>query len=216
MQGMLFLCKKVIAFCESVFYFRSYHLYIVQHPLTGAECGSLSRIPLAPPLFVQLIVKDSSGKIIPACSFFFSLVQSDRDILIVFSNDDLPFLVAIISLHPADSHNSQDSSSNRELNGTTVAGPSNLLDMHNNHGVYFIFPDVGIHRCGRWKLHVSLVRIAQYVFSPTFSFPVLSKCPAVQTRCAVDSSMWRRSSMYSQHLDRSSGHQAPAGICCPK
>ncbi|GJJ11245.1 hypothetical protein Clacol_005477 [Clathrus columnatus] len=120
---------------------RSYHLYVVQHPITGAECGSLSRIPLAPPLFVQLIVRDASGKVIPA-------------------DDDLPFLVTAISLHKADSYDAGNLSSNNQLHGTTVAGPSNLRDMQNNCGVYFIFPDVGIRRCGQWKLHISLLRLA--------------------------------------------------------
>lgn len=120
---------------------RSYQLRVVQYPVTGAACGSLSRIPLAPPLFVQLIVKDASGNIIPA-------------------DDDLPFLVAVISLHKANSYVPEDLLFNRQLNGTTVACPSNLQDMRGDYGIYFIFPDVGIGCCGQWKLRVSLMRIA--------------------------------------------------------
>lgn len=46
-----------------MFYNRTYHLDIVQHPLKTAEFGtaSLSRLPLTPPIVAQLIVRDPSG-----------------------------------------------------------------------------------------------------------------------------------------------------------
>lgn len=45
---------------------RSYHLDVVQHPQRTAEFGSasLSRLPLAPPIVVQLIVRDRFGNVI--------------------------------------------------------------------------------------------------------------------------------------------------------
>ena len=45
---------------------RSYHLDVVQHPQRTAEFGSasLSRLPLAPPVVVQLIVRDRFGNAI--------------------------------------------------------------------------------------------------------------------------------------------------------
>lgn len=44
-----------------------YDLEIVQQPQKAAECGSssLSRLPLAPPLIVQLSIRDASGNTIP-------------------------------------------------------------------------------------------------------------------------------------------------------
>lgn len=44
-----------------------YNLDIVQQPQKAAECGSssLSRLPLAPPLIVQLSIRDTSGNAIP-------------------------------------------------------------------------------------------------------------------------------------------------------
>lgn len=44
----------------------SYDLEIVQQPQKAAECGpsSLSRLPLAPPLIVQLSIRDASGNVI--------------------------------------------------------------------------------------------------------------------------------------------------------
>ena len=43
-----------------------YDLEIVQQPQKAAECGSssLSRLPLAPPLIVQLSIRDASGNVI--------------------------------------------------------------------------------------------------------------------------------------------------------
>ena len=43
-----------------------YALDIVQQPQKAAECGSssLSRLPLAPPLIVQLSIRDVSGNVI--------------------------------------------------------------------------------------------------------------------------------------------------------
>jgi hypothetical protein len=45
---------------------RTYHLEVIQHPEVSAEFGSavLSRLPLAPPLVAQLIVRDSRGNVI--------------------------------------------------------------------------------------------------------------------------------------------------------
>jgi hypothetical protein len=41
----------------------SYHLDVVQHPIRTAEFGSasLSRLPLAPPIVVQLVIRDPAG-----------------------------------------------------------------------------------------------------------------------------------------------------------
>ena len=43
---------------------RSYHLDVVQHPIRTAEFGaaSLSRLPLAPPIVVQLVIRDHAGR----------------------------------------------------------------------------------------------------------------------------------------------------------
>ncbi|KAF8517985.1 velvet factor, partial [Hysterangium stoloniferum] len=128
---------------------RTYYLHVVQHPHKAAEFGinDMARIPLAPPLFVQLAVRNKSGVFIPA-------------------DEELPFLVAAITLHDAANPNAEDLSSNSELYGTTIAAPQNLRDPEGTRGVYFIFPDVGVRRRGQWRLHVSLMRIA-LVGSPT-------------------------------------------------
>jgi hypothetical protein len=43
---------------------RTYQLHVVQQPSIGAEFGNavLSRLPLAPPLIVQVIVRDTYGQ----------------------------------------------------------------------------------------------------------------------------------------------------------
>lgn len=45
---------------------RTYHLEVIQQPEVSAEFGSavLSRLPLAPPLVAQLIIRDSRGNVI--------------------------------------------------------------------------------------------------------------------------------------------------------
>ncbi|KAF8492496.1 velvet factor-domain-containing protein [Gautieria morchelliformis] len=122
---------------------RTYHLVVAQHPHTAAEFGQhdMSRIPLAPPLFVRLVVRNSVG----------AEVSADAE---------LPFFVARITLHSAASPDRQDLSACSELYGTTISTPHSLRDMVGAPGAYFIFPDVGVRRRGRWRLHVSLLRIA--------------------------------------------------------
>lgn len=48
----------------SKFVYRSYRLEIVQHPHRAAEFGAsaLTRLPLAPPLIAQLVMRDSAGR----------------------------------------------------------------------------------------------------------------------------------------------------------
>ncbi|KAF8582729.1 hypothetical protein K439DRAFT_1350521 [Ramaria rubella] len=123
---------------------RTYQLVVTQHPCTAAEFGhnGMSRIPLAPPLFVRLVVRNSAGAEVSA-------------------HAELPFLVARITLHSASSSTGQDLSTNSELCGTTISAPHSLRDMTGTPGAYFIFPDVGVRRQGQWRIHASLLRIAQ-------------------------------------------------------
>lgn len=74
---------------------------------------------------------------------------------------ELPFFVARITLHSAANLDKQDLSACSELYGTTISTPHSLRDMEGAPGAYFIFPDVGVRRRGRWRLHVNLLRIAQ-------------------------------------------------------
>lgn len=55
---------------------RSYHLDVVQHPIRTAEFGSasLSRLPLAPPIVVQLVIRDPAGHAINPYALSASLV----------------------------------------------------------------------------------------------------------------------------------------------
>ena len=45
---------------------RTYYLEVIQQPEVSAEFGSaaLSRLPLAPPLVAQLIIRDNRGNVI--------------------------------------------------------------------------------------------------------------------------------------------------------
>ncbi|KAH7890725.1 velvet factor-domain-containing protein, partial [Phlebopus sp. FC_14] len=131
---------------------RSYQLDVVQHPQRTAEFGSasLSRLPLAPPVVVQLIVRDRFGNsIIPEM--------------------ELPFLVAHLSLFSDDGSRPLDMESSpsgnaprrRLLYGNLVSSPQKLRDLQGRLGLYFLFPDVSIRWRGRFQLGISLLRISQ-------------------------------------------------------
>jgi len=123
---------------------RTYQLVVVQQPQTTAEFGQhdMSRLPLAPPLFVRLVIRNSVGAEVTA-------------------DAELPFFVARVTLHAAGSPHAQDLTLSANLYGTTISGPHTLRGMDGAPGAYFIFPDVGVRRRGRWRLHVSLLRIAR-------------------------------------------------------
>lgn len=133
---------------------KTYYLEIVQAPERTAEFGNafLSRLPLAPPLVVQLTVRNRSGNVVPI-------------------HGELPFLVAHLSLlsengvqnvdvSPSDGQVSL-SPSQRLLYGTLVSSPHLLQNQQGQPGTYFIFPDVSVRNCGRYRLRVSLLKISR-------------------------------------------------------
>ncbi|KAI0350688.1 hypothetical protein OH77DRAFT_1498935 [Trametes cingulata] len=134
---------------------RTYRLEIVQHPDRTAEFGSsvLTRLPLAPPLIAQLVMRDSSGRT-------------------VIDESELPFLVAQVSLLSGDGSSSMDyvrdgrGSSQvppeRLLYGNLVSSPHLLRNLQGRRGVYFMFPDVGVRQRGRFQLKVTLIRLPRF------------------------------------------------------
>ncbi|KAG9104306.1 hypothetical protein FRC06_003814 [Ceratobasidium sp. 370] len=133
---------------------RTYYLEVVQSPERTAEFGNavLSRLPLAPPLVVQLIVRNRSGSVIPI-------------------HGELPFLVAHLALlsengvqyvdvPPNDSPHPIPLSQ-RLLYGTLASSPHPLQNQQGQPGTYFIFPDVSVRNCGRYRLRISLLRISR-------------------------------------------------------
>ncbi|KAI0666777.1 velvet factor-domain-containing protein [Trametes maxima] len=132
---------------------RTYRLEIVQHPDRTAEFGNsvLTRLPLAPPLIAQLVMRDSSGR--P-----------------VIDESELPFLVAQLSLLSGDGaapmdHVANGASQNageRLLYGNLVSSPHTLRNLQGRRGVYFMFPDVGVRQRGRFQLKVTLMRLPRF------------------------------------------------------
>ncbi|TFY74827.1 hypothetical protein EWM64_g9186 [Hericium alpestre] len=145
--------------------YRIYHLEIVQQPETSAEFGTaaLSRLPLAPPLVVQLIIRDGRGNILD-------------------SEPDLPFLISHLSLYTADGATALDTSSrpgthfppDRLLYGNLVSSPHHLRNLQGRAGVYFLFPDVSIRVQGRYSLRVTLMRLSGHVRRPRSASRALS------------------------------------------
>ncbi|KAI1788279.1 velvet factor-domain-containing protein [Ganoderma leucocontextum] len=130
-----------------------YKLKIVQHPHRGAEFGAsaLTRLPLAPPLIAQLVMRDSAG-------------------LQVTDEMELPFLVAQLSLMSSDGSASMDyvagddgqAVRERLLYGNLVSSPHKLCNLRGRVGVYFTFPDVSIRQTGRFLLKVRLIRLPRF------------------------------------------------------
>ncbi|KAJ7623454.1 velvet factor-domain-containing protein [Roridomyces roridus] len=137
---------------------RSYQLNVVQHPQKTAEFGHarLSRLPLTPPLVVQMTVRDANGN---------SIVPEN----------ELPFLIAHLSLFtengltPLDMGSSPTGSGLRPgmaqpiLYGNLVSSVNHLEDQNGNMGLFFIFPDVSIKWRGRFQLGINLVSISRRV-----------------------------------------------------
>ncbi|KAI0644194.1 velvet factor-domain-containing protein [Trametes meyenii] len=132
---------------------RTYRLEIVQHPDRTAEFGSsvLTRLPLAPPLIAQLVMRDSSGR--P-----------------VIDESELPFLVAQLSLLSGDgaapmdyvANGASQNAGERLLYGNLVSSPHMLRNLQGRRGVYFMFPDVGVRQRGRFQLKVTLMRLPRF------------------------------------------------------
>ncbi|OBZ73496.1 hypothetical protein A0H81_05824, partial [Grifola frondosa] len=140
---------------------RSYKLEIVQHPARAAEFGTsaLSRLPLAPPLVAQLLVRDCAGRN-------------------VIDETELPFLVAHLSLFTGDGatpvdvvrEGSSHAQPQRLLYGGLVSSPHILRSLQGKQGVYFMFPDVGIRWRGHFQLRVTLMKLPRQA---ALSFPSL-------------------------------------------
>ncbi|KAF9786484.1 velvet factor-domain-containing protein [Thelephora terrestris] len=130
-----------------------YDLEIVQQPQKAAECGSLSlsRLPLAPPLIVQLSIRDGSGNVIP-------------------EEGELSFLIAHLSLIPVtesgghSSTHTKPSDHTNQLYGSLVSSPQTFRDLHGRQGAYFLFPDVSVRIRGRFQLGVTLIELPGSVF----------------------------------------------------
>ncbi|KAJ7746889.1 velvet factor-domain-containing protein, partial [Mycena maculata] len=161
---------------------RSYQLNVVQHPQKTAEFGHarLSRLPLTPPMVVQLIVRDANGN---------SIVPEE----------ELPFLIAHLSLFhengqtPLDMGSSPTGPGYRQgapqpiLYGNLVSSVDHLEDLNGNMGLFFLFPDVSIRWRGRFQLGITLVRISRRVTAMSGQFPVSLPYPhsvPVPTRLA--------------------------------
>ncbi|KZV68953.1 hypothetical protein PENSPDRAFT_744045 [Peniophora sp. CONT] len=143
---------------------RRYQLEVIQQPEVAAEFGAnaLSRLPLSPPLVARLtICDDRRGSI-------------DDD-------PDLPFLIAQLVLFSEDGRHELDAQAPSAiatppptleqqrrrtlLYGSTVSSPQYLRDLNGRPGVFFLFPDVGVQREGRYTLRVRLLRLSR--FDPT-------------------------------------------------
>lgn len=111
------------------------------------------------------------------CVFVQTLTQSSHT-----SDPDLPFLIAQLVLFSEDGQHELDAQPTPPamatpapstfmeqqhrrmlLYGSTVSSPQYLRDLNGRPGVFFLFPDVGVQREGRYTLRVRLLRLSRHV-----------------------------------------------------
>ncbi|ORY24781.1 velvet factor [Naematelia encephala] len=126
---------------------RTYRITPIQHPIRSSAFHNayLSRIPLAPPLIIQLDCWGSDGQL-------------------TIPHDELPFLVCHLTLQTPSGDDATLVRSPQDevvamLYGTLVAAPAEMNDLTGAAGVYFAFPDVSVRYVGRFRLRASLMRI---------------------------------------------------------
>jgi len=87
----------------------------------------------------------------------------------LYRDDELYFFVAHLQLltedavpiqePPSNSNSPSVTSSQRLLYGSLVANPQEFFDQQGNRGYFFLFPDVSLRVCGRYRLGISLTRL---------------------------------------------------------
>jgi hypothetical protein len=116
------------------------------------------------------------------------------------SDPDLGFFIAHLALYSADGRQELDAAQpaqgrhfppDRLLYGTIVSSPHFLRNLHNRPGVFFIFPDVSVHRTGRYTLRLLLARLSEprhVPFSPSSLIggrTHISSCTALRPLAAL-------------------------------
>ncbi|KAL7421494.1 hypothetical protein Q5752_004381 [Cryptotrichosporon argae] len=132
---------------------RTYRVTPIQQPELGAafDRAYLSRLPLQPPLIIQLDCWDAEGEL-------------------TIPYDELPFLVCHLSLLTAAGDDASMASPSlgsgpvsgelvAMLYGTLVASAAEMDDMAGAPGVYFVFADVSVRYQGSFRLQASVYRI---------------------------------------------------------
>ena len=87
-----------------------------------------------------------------------------------FSEEELPFLLAHLTLYSADGSTALDvvgpggrTPSQQLLYGNLVSSPHVLRNLQGRQGLFVFFPDVSIRWAGRFQLDVTLLRIPRPV-----------------------------------------------------
>lgn len=107
------------------------------------------------------------------------------NLMIIYSEPDLPFFIAHLSLYSPDGMTLLDDRRgngafppDRLLYGNIVSSPHSLRNLHGSPGIYFLFPDVSVRFRGLYSLRISLMRLSRYAQSPFVCFfELLIQCP---------------------------------------
>ncbi|KAK8843367.1 hypothetical protein IAR55_007024 [Kwoniella newhampshirensis] len=126
---------------------RTYRITPIQHPQRSAAFQGLylSRLPLSPPLILQLDCWNAEGELI-------------------IPYDELPFLVCHLSLQTPEGEDAAmivtpEGERVSLLYGSLVTTPAEMNDQTGAPGLYLVFPDVSVRNVGRFRLQASILRI---------------------------------------------------------
>ncbi|GMK56243.1 hypothetical protein CspeluHIS016_0300830 [Cutaneotrichosporon spelunceum] len=125
---------------------RQYMITPIQHPTDGAafERQSLSRIPLTPPLILQLDTWDENHRLI-------------------IPSDALSSMVCSVTLEGLDGQERAmvrvpDTDIIIKTTAGSTVSPAFEMESQTGHpGVYFVFPDIGVAYPGRFRLNCALM-----------------------------------------------------------
>ncbi len=92
---------------------------------------------------------------------------ADQCSLTLYRDDEIPFFVSHLQLLTEHSVSIQEppsnppsvTSSQRLLYGSLVANIQAFTDQQGRRGYFFLFPDVSLRVCGRYRLGISLTRL---------------------------------------------------------
>ncbi|ORY24133.1 velvet factor-domain-containing protein [Naematelia encephala] len=177
----------------------SYEMSMRQQPIQARMCGvgeKSDRRPVDPTPIIQLKVIDRNGEDVKSANI------SDRDDSkrklrrpepvqgMSFMQNPYYFLFACLvgGDEKEDELHVIEDGKTRFLTGTPVSSLYHLKDLDNSDAAFFVFPDLGVRKEGRYKLKLTLFEIVEQevyycttMYTSTFSVYSAKKFPGMQS-----------------------------------
>ncbi|ODO01747.1 hypothetical protein I350_06576 [Cryptococcus amylolentus CBS 6273] len=180
----------------------TYELIIRQQPMQARMCGvgdKSDRRPVDPTPIIQLKIIDQHGSDITPTDPRHNILRRPEPGPdgMTFMQNPYYFLFACLvgGEEQEDELHVIDDGKTRFLTGTPVSSLYHLKDLDNTDAAFFVFPDLGVRKEGRYKLKLTLFEIVDQevyycttMFTSTFSVYSAKKFPGMSTE-ATDLSM---------------------------